>query len=341
MSFFQLFDTDSERRVSHRRRVFKDRLYFVPDKDFQQRFRLSPNAVNFLEEKIGDKLRHSTRRNLALSPREQILTALRVLSTNGFYHLIRDAHGPSESTVCRVLRRFVTCINEELFDDVVRWPTTCLDFSQVFHEMHGIPSVCGLIDGALVRINPPREHEEQFVDRKGKHSLNVMLVSGPKCEFVYCNASWPGSVNDVRVLKNSNLFRSFEHENFRPFPGAILLGDSIYPCKDWLVPPVLGDNLDEATKRFNSAHKRTRSLVERSIGQLKARFPCLRWLRVRNPSYAAEIVKTCVTLHNICILIDGDLTLDPVLEEDTQEAVTVTPAEESRARRQSIIDLFR
>ena len=106
-----------------------------------------------------------------------------------------------------------------------------------------------------------------------------MLVCGPNHEFVYCNAIWPGSVNDARVLRNTNLFQNFQNGQ-RLFPGAIILGDSIYSCLDWLIPPVLGDQIINNVLRFNMAHKRTRSLIERAIGILKIRFPCLNKLRV-------------------------------------------------------------
>lgn len=53
--------------------------------------------------------------------------------------------------------------------------------------------------------------------------------------FRYVNASNPGSVSDARVLRKSALARKFE-QGWRPFPNAILLGDSIYAACDWLVP---------------------------------------------------------------------------------------------------------
>lgn len=65
----------------------------------------------------------------------------------------------------------------------------------------------------------------------GKLSLFSNLVEF----FRYVNASYPGSVSDARVLRRSSLARRFE-EGWRPFPDAFLLGDSIYPLKDWLIP---------------------------------------------------------------------------------------------------------
>lgn len=63
--------------------------------------------------------------------------------------------------------------------------------------------------------------------------------------FSYVNASYPGSVSDARVLRRSSLARIFD-AGWRPFPDAFLLGDSIYPAKDWLIPMRVHPPVDEA-----------------------------------------------------------------------------------------------
>ena len=94
---------------------------------------------------------------------------------------------------------------------------------------------------ALIPVTAPRDNENQFVDRHKKgHSLNIMAVCGPNCDFFYLSARWPGSVNDARILRRSSLYASFEISGWRPFPDAVILGDSIYPCKEWLIPPIQG-----------------------------------------------------------------------------------------------------
>nr|CAD7267043.1 unnamed protein product [Timema shepardi] len=77
--------------------------------------------------------------------------------------------------------------------------------------------------------------------------------------------------------------------------GAVILGDSL---KKWLIPP-LNRNPDEPIEhRFNRCHKKTRRLVENSIGIWKERFPCLNCLRL-SPVRADKIVLATATLHNI------------------------------------------
>ena len=60
-----------------------------------------------------------------------------------------------------------------------------------------------------------------------------MLVCDPELKFYNAYVKWPGSVHDSRVLRRSPLYALFE-SGFRPFPHAILLGDTGYPSLNWL-----------------------------------------------------------------------------------------------------------
>lgn len=109
----------------------------------------------------------------------------------------------------------------------------------------GFPLCCGAIDGTLVKIEAPKENDIQYVDRHGQHSLNVQGLAGPDFRFFSLNAKWPGSVNDARVFRNSALCAKFEG-GFRPFDGAVIIGDDIYPANDFLLPnrPIVADHFD-------------------------------------------------------------------------------------------------
>ncbi|KAL6458637.1 hypothetical protein MHYP_G00321090 [Metynnis hypsauchen] len=51
-------------------------------------------------------------------------------------------------------------------------------------------------------------------------------------------------------------------------------GDSGYALQTWLMTPLCNPQTDRE-RRYNSLHSRTRSVVERAIGQLKSRWRCL------------------------------------------------------------------
>ena len=129
------------------------------------------------------------------------------------------------------------------------------------------PRVSGCVDGVLFKIDAPTENESHYVDRKGNHSINAMMVAGPDLTFYYVSAKWPGSVADARVLRCSSLCTRWEN-GFRPFSNAILLGDSAYPLKTWLIPPLIGEGTAESNERFLRSHRSTRRLVECAYGML-------------------------------------------------------------------------
>ncbi|MCP3667396.1 MAG: transposase family protein [Gammaproteobacteria bacterium] len=123
---------------------------------------------------------------------------------------------------------------------VLKWPSDLPELNGIrerFFNYAGFPDVCGCVDGTLIPIKAPspQEIEPQFVDRKGRHSINCMVVCDP--DLLFCSANWPGSANDQRVLRNSSLQTRFE-AGWRPFPHATLLGDSGYAVKEWLQIPI-------------------------------------------------------------------------------------------------------
>ena len=157
------------------------------------------------------------------------------------------------------------------------------------------------------------------------------------CFFYYVSARWPGSVNDARVLRNSTLFERFQN-GWKPFPNAVILGDSAYPLKDWLIPPLISPTT-RAEQRFNVAHKSTRRVIENAFGVLKERFSCLYSLRVQ-PEFACEIFKTCCTLHNITLINDDDVTINVEEMEDDDIDPNNDIDQPGRNRRANLIRHF-
>uniref|UniRef100_A0A3B3S3R6 DDE Tnp4 domain-containing protein n=1 Tax=Paramormyrops kingsleyae TaxID=1676925 RepID=A0A3B3S3R6_9TELE len=97
---------------------------------------------------------------------------------------------------------------------------------------------------------------------------------------------------NLRVTVALNFFKGH-------FDG-LLLGDRGYPCLKHLVTPY-PDTLTRPQIQFNAAHSLTRVRIEMTFGILKARFTCLKGLRVR-PERACQVVSACVVLHNIATI---------------------------------------
>lgn len=80
----------------------------------------------------------------------------------------------------------------------------------------------------------------------------------------------------------------------------MLLGDSGYPNKSWLLTPnVAADLPPNGVETYTRRHKSTRQVVECSIGMLKQKFPCLRLLRLKSPESCCRVILACVTLYNV------------------------------------------
>ncbi|XP_047127685.1 putative nuclease HARBI1 [Hydra vulgaris] len=131
-------------------------------------------------------------------------------------------------------------------------------------EIGGFPCVCGVLDGShIILSNPPNNNEDSLINRHHVYSINAMAVCGPDTYIYYASTNSPGRWHDAHIIRNSNLWNKFENGEL-PFNGAVILADSAYPCREWLIPPFPGDP-DGAQKRFNIAHRKTRSIIERCL----------------------------------------------------------------------------
>ncbi|KAK0133282.1 putative nuclease HARBI1 [Merluccius polli] len=180
-------------------------------------------------------------------------------------------------------------------------------FLQTQTVKEGFYQLAGAIDCTHVPINAPLgEHEADFVNRKSTHSINVQ-----KCRFqMTCDhqlmvtsvdAKWPGSVHDSRIFRDSTLCQQFlqgvaqytrsltvnvdevtDHIMFFRIGryDGIIVGDRGYACMKFLMTPY-GDPQMPSEARFNRALSTCRVKIEMTFGVIKARFNCLRGLRVK------------------------------------------------------------
>lgn len=56
------------------------------------------------------------------------------MGTNSFYHVLRDARGPSPQTVCRTVRQVAEAIFT-LRNEVIRWPENCDKIVKDFYDI--------------------------------------------------------------------------------------------------------------------------------------------------------------------------------------------------------------
>lgn len=285
-----------------RPRVFKQRkdpFNVLDDYEFKQRYRLNKATVMDLTYNIGNNLKHETFRNKSIDPLAQILITLRFYATGAFQQLVGDNINIHKSTVCRVIKR-VTHQIASLSRQHINMPRTDDELAATktaFYNIAGFPRIVGAIDCSHIKIQSPGgRRAELYRNRKGYFSLNVQCICDADLKLRHIVARWPGSVHDSTIFNHSPLPAEFE---MGIYGNGLLLGDSGYACKAYLLTPLLNPG-NRAEQNYNRAQIRTRNTVERFFGVIKRRFPCLQnGLRLKLET-VPKVIVACGVLHNIC-----------------------------------------
>ena len=330
----------ANRRNTHVRRVRHLRDRFNPleeydDEAFRLRFRLRKDSVSDLVKILAKDLEHQTRRGLLPTPMQQVLIALRFYATGTFQRVIGDLFGVSVFAACRVIHKVSRAIAKQN-DNSCQSQGTWLMSRGSFMMLDTFSGVIGAIDCTHVRvICPNKENAMAFVNRKQFYSINVQAVCDSDAFITNIVARWPGSTHDSRIFENSNIADKLRDGVLF----GILLGDSGYACRAYLLTPILKPK-NAGEVRYNTAHRRTRCVIERCFGLLKRRFPCLHLgLRTALPNILVIIVATAV-LHNFT-LIHREQDFDEEIEDENVPFDIVAAADASgNAKRQLIISRY-
>ncbi|KAK3886785.1 hypothetical protein Pcinc_009105 [Petrolisthes cinctipes] len=289
----------------HPRRNFRARrdiLEELSDAELLKRYRFDREGIMFITDLVRDELQSPTNRNVPITPEMKVLMTLRYLATGKMQQCNSDDLGPSQPSVSNSITQTLHALTApHLIKQFIKFPALhhheLARIAGEFRQVAGFPGVVGVIDGTHIRIIAPRRFEAEYVNRKNYHSVNVQIVFDAAYNILNVVAKWPGSTHDARIWQESCLRMLFEHN--RVPPGYHLLGDSGYPCKPYLLTPFLRPQPGPQAN-YNMAHKRTRNIVERGIGQLKRRFHVLHGEVRVSPAKTYRIVGACAILHNIC-----------------------------------------
>lgn len=86
---------DNLEHYQRRRKLFRDRINntFISMYEYNERFRMSPQAMELLLQDIGHHLEHPTGKSGALRAKQQLCIALHWLGSGCQYHAVGDMHG--------------------------------------------------------------------------------------------------------------------------------------------------------------------------------------------------------------------------------------------------------
>ncbi|KYN15589.1 Putative nuclease HARBI1, partial [Trachymyrmex cornetzi] len=257
-----------------------------------------------------------------------VLTTLNFLSSGSYQRRVGQdfLSCVCQSSVSNIVHQIVDAINI-IIPDWIKFPTQRDEIQaiqQQFWINANFPGAIGAIDGTHIAIFPPEKNREHlYINKKLYHSLNVMIVSDYYGKILAVKTNHGGRTHDARVWSSSQLSRHMlrEYENGRR--NAWLIGDSGYPLLPFLMTPKLNQPPRSPGASYTDSHVRARCSIEKTIGELKGRWRCLRKERALHyaPEFSARIVNATCVLHNIAkhynvptneIYIEDDIEIEEI-----------------------------
>lgn len=296
-------------------KVYKKRMdrTIIKEKTYHQLFRFEKHNVAYLADTF---LRpHRETRGGCLSSIQRMEITLRYLSDPGYQTSVAQMTGVTQSTVSKVIKDTLDCISSK-HENWIKFPIGNNDvneFKQRWAATLGFPFCLGAIDCTHIKIDKPSgAFGDNFINRKGVATFNVQATCDENYKFTSIDVGWPGSVHDSRIFKLSTLYA---HLSRGDTPGVIL-GDSGYGIAPFLMKPF--DNPENNIEaNFNYCHSRNRVVIEQSFGQVKRRFPILRYGIRLNFNMIPKCIISCFVLHNVSkFLNDIEIFDEDMIEED-------------------------
>ena len=250
-----------------------------------------------------------------VSVETQVAVTLYYLADEGRIRKISNTFGLGKSTVSTIIRRVTGAISRNLASKYITFPCTeneVKESTEMFYSQHGFPQGIGAIDGTHIPIKKTVENPTDYINRKGRYTLNWQVVTDHQYCFVDVNIMWPGSVHDARMFSNSSLNQEFRDGTIPPCQRIIvegkpavlvcILGDSAYPLLPFLMKEFAHGGKNEREQFFGYRLSSSRMVIECAFGRLKARFGCLRRKMDINLDELPAVIHSCFILHNFCEL---------------------------------------
>lgn len=157
--------------------------------------------------------------------------------------------------------RVIKALND-IADDIIVWPRAdkLLFVKEKFQKIGNLPDVIGAIDGTDIEVKGPKvskiiqhalyckknrvstkkcfvslqENTQFYINRKKRFSITLQAVSDPQLRFTDCFVGFAGSVGDLRVFRNSDLWHAVRENKEVFFPDQeYIIGDKAYPVLTW------------------------------------------------------------------------------------------------------------
>lgn len=127
-------------------------LYSLDDAKLIDEYRFPRRIIEEIAEELRPKLKHKSKRSMALSAELQTMIGLKFLATGDHFKTIKDVFHVSEASVCRSVNQVIDALYS-LRKKYVVFPSTLKQYVQnagEFAEIAGFPGIIGCVDGTHV-----------------------------------------------------------------------------------------------------------------------------------------------------------------------------------------------
>jgi hypothetical protein len=274
------------------------------EETFQQKFRLTRSTFNMLVKELSPILqKQDTNFRAAIPVSKRIGIALYYLKSNSSADVVSDVFKVGTSTVNYLVHEFCDAVNTILFKKYVVFPHSLeekKDIAKDFFTRWQFPNTFGSLDGTHIPIISPPDHPEDYFNYKNYHSIVLLALVDAHGKFIYTNIGTPGRANDASIFNDCPLKAKLQEDELIK-SGLHIIGDGAFPLMPTLMKPyIITPQLPIDREHFNRRLSRARVVVEDAFGRLKGRFRILMKRADLKVDSVCKIIKTCVTLHNIC-----------------------------------------
>ncbi|XP_039659004.1 putative nuclease HARBI1 [Perca fluviatilis] len=186
----------------YRQRVCVERaqqLEQYTTEELYDRFRFGNADIEYIADLVRPNLQRRTRRSHSLSVEVQVLIGLPFYASGTFYQVVGDNIGVDKSTVNDVVKA-VSIALASLVNQFVSLPKD-VQIAQTKHKfflLGNMPNTIGVIDCTHVHIQAPHERDWEYINRKGRRSINIQLVCDADLIITNCVVKWPGLIRQMR-----------------------------------------------------------------------------------------------------------------------------------------------
>ncbi len=300
-----------------------DLIYRGSDDRFKKSLRVTRETFYSVLNSIRKDIEKDTITEVPISPECRLAICLYRLGRGEYLYTIAELFGIGVSTVHNIVIEVSLAIVKNLWKSAVMdiFPSNSDQITAKIIDMEQLwqfPCAWGAVDGCHLPIVCPNGGQES---RKGYHnfknfySIVMMAIVDAKDRFVWVSIGFPGNSHDSVIFQSTQLWTDITEKNIIPSIGKniekvtvnpLLLGDSAFPFRIWLMKPYGHDTLSPKESNFNYHLSRARMVAEQAFCQLKSRWRILLCRSECEPESVKVTALACVFLHNLCIA-NGDI----------------------------------